>query len=454
MKLRLSTRISSGLTILYLAVAIITFVWVDHSVRQVATDYQYESLLRQSKMLTKYLRMGADNLPVIDLPHPIAHTYEYKNHGRAYLIVDKSGKIISSSSHDAVSLLSEGVLNLRHLYTFQSLGDDTTPLILDGMVIKLPPEKTNNQEFFLIAGRFEGAEGFIIDKAASKISLELVYLLTPLYLLSILFSIFTVIQGMRPLNQLANQAKKLTPDDVQTRLDETLAPSEAKPLVHAINRLISRIQINYTERHHFLTDSAHQLRTPLAVMRARIDQLPDFPGKSFLEQDINHLSGLIRQLLTLAQIEGKPIKLVKKDIIAIVKDRMEQLAPLALKHGNSFQLDAPDQPVLVELDEATAGEAIGNVLDNAIRFSPKGKDIEVNINMNGQIQIHDRGPGVDAEKRPHLFKRTWQDSGREDGVGLGLAIVGEIMRKHYGTASITDREGGGSTVTLQFNKVN
>lgn len=167
-------------------------------------------------------------------------------------------------------------------------------------------------------------------------------------------------------------------------------------------------------------------------------------------RDVMHMGQLIRQLLTLAQIEGRTLKLAREDLAKLARARAEDLTPLAMVKGIELAFVAPDTPVWAEINVAHAGEAIGNIIDNAIRYSPKGAIVDVRVLRDASIEIADRGPGIAAERRKGLFKRVWQDSGREDGAGLGLAIAGEIMRQHRGSASATPRKGGGSCFQLRF----
>ena len=122
---------------------------------------------------------------------------------------------------------------------------------------------------------------------------------------------------------------------------------------------------------------------------------------------------------------------------------------LARKRSIALQADA--EPVVVKGNRYAIGDAVRNLVENAVAHAPPSSEVTVSTSPNGTISVADRGPGIAAEQRKHIFERFWRASGKGgSGAGLGLAIVMEIMKAHQGSVSIDDNPGGGAIFTLYF----
>jgi signal transduction histidine kinase len=127
------------------------------------------------------------------------------------------------------------------------------------------------------------------------------------------------------------------------------------------------------------------------------------------------------------------------------------MAPWSLARKRSIALHAGPQPVVVKGNLYAIGDAIRNLVENAVAHAPAGSEVTISVCANATVSVADRGPGVPAAHRAHLFERFWRGSGGESqGAGLGLAIVMEIMRAHQGTVTFGDNPGGGTVFTLRF----
>jgi len=139
------------------------------------------------------------------------------------------------------------------------------------------------------------------------------------------------------------------------------------------------------------------------------------------------------------------------DLAALARRVVADMAPLAIAQGRVLALDAPDRPVTVRGNSAALADALGNLIDNALRFGAEGQPVEIAVGPGASLAVADRGPGVAPADRPHLFEPFWRgDDPRGAGSGLGLAIVAEIAAAHGGRVAVADRPGGGAVFRLEL----
>ena len=206
------------------------------------------------------------------------------------------------------------------------------------------------------------------------------------------------------------------------------------------------------QQKRFTANAAHELRTPLAVLRARIDGQPPSPERDALRRDVDRMARLVEQLLAVARLEARQVTLSEGvDLVAVARDTVARLFPLALSSGRELALTAPDRPVTVRGDAFALEDALRNLIDNALRHGPPGETIEVTVGADPPaLEVADRGPGVPAAMRPHLFEPFNRGADSTGGAGLGLAIVAETAAIHSATVSVDDRPGGGARFRLSF----
>jgi signal transduction histidine kinase len=206
------------------------------------------------------------------------------------------------------------------------------------------------------------------------------------------------------------------------------------------------------QQKRFTANAAHELRTPLAVLRARIDGLPPSPGREALQRDVDRMARLVDQLLAVARLEARQVDLADGvDLVAVARDTVARLFPLALSAGRTLALTAPDGPVPVRGDAFALEDALRNLIDNALRHGPPGETVDVTVGASPPVlEVADRGPGVPAALRPHLFEPFSRGADRKGGAGLGLAIVAETAAIHGAAVTADDRPEGGCRFRLSF----
>ena len=266
-------------------------------------------------------------------------------------------------------------------------------------------------------------------------------------LAGVLFLLFLLVRSLR---RLAGVAQSLDPQAPGHMLPEKGLPIEILPMVRAINGMIRRIDRANEEQAFFLAAAAHELRTPLAVLRTRLENLPDGADKNELREDLRRMTRLVDQLLRLMSVRNKPAPSSAVNLVAIARNVVAERAPLVIDKGVEIDLDAERETVQVKGDEPLLKVALANLIDNALSFSETGQRLKVKVGPKKRITVNDQGPGVAAADLESIFRPFAKSPPNRRGHGLGLAITRSIMVLHGGSVKAANRKRGGASFALQF----
>jgi len=271
-----------------------------------------------------------------------------------------------------------------------------------------------------------------------------------------LAAFLTVRQTLRPLSRVASQAEALGRAVRAGRPLQPLSiqglPREIVDVVVAINAMLERLEGSFLSQKQFTADVAHELRTPLAVLRLQVSDLPATASVEQIIAEVDALGALVNQLLRLAQAEDAMLGARRPvDLSAVSRKVCEELAPIAAHRGLIIEFEAPEQLVLMSGQADLVDIAVRNVVDNALKASPPASTIDVTVSRTGTVVVEDRGPGIPEKHREAIFTRFWcVDPRRGGGVGIGLALVKRIVELHGGSVRVEDRPGGGARFILAF----
>jgi two-component system sensor histidine kinase TctE len=281
--------------------------------------------------------------------------------------------------------------------------------------------------------------------AQNRIAAELVWdMLAPLLALGVVLSLMVhagIRRGLLPLTRLTTQLENRSVNALQP-IGMTQAPSEVHALVQAINGLLGEVNRSVNQEKRFLNDAAHQLRTPLAGLISQVELAQRETQDPALQARLSKvLSGaqrsahLVHQLLTLARSETVA-QTAPMDLADLAREVAREWAPKALAAGMDLGFEGEDHAPL-NGDALQLREAMSNLIDNALRYTPRGTEITLSVWRNPQgltLRVQDNGPGLDEAGRTQAFGRFWRASELPGGCGLGLSIVREIARRHGGDA--------------------
>jgi signal transduction histidine kinase len=267
--------------------------------------------------------------------------------------------------------------------------------------------------------------------------------------------IFTLRGALKPLERLMRYARTITPSQTGVRLPTDDLPRELLGPVEAINGALDRLDRGFQAQRDFLADAAHELRTPLAILGAHLDSIQDPAGTAALRADLERMTRLVSQLLTVAQLEALTIRPDEQaDLSEIATEVATLMAPLAVKSGRNIAVLNAEHPVPVRGNRDALYQALRNLVENALKFTPPDTEVEIEIDPSGGVSVSDRGPGIPEAQRALLFQRFWRADRRQSfGAGLGLAITQRIAAAHAGQLLVDDNPGGGARFTLRLPRV-
>lgn len=252
----------------------------------------------------------------------------------------------------------------------------------------------------------------------------------------------TLRYALKPLRDISDNASAISPRSLGARLPVEGAPSEIVPLVNSFNHALDRLEKGYRTQQEFLATAAHELKTPLALIRAQIEVKKEGEDRDALLNDVAHMTRQVQQLLILAEVsEVQNYNLTNVDVAEVAHEAASYLQPMA-DAANVRVIITHAQKANWQADRAALFTLLKNLLENAIQHAPQHTEVRMEI-CPMVLTVRDWGPGVDQEQLPLLFARFWRGAHRRDhGAGLGLAICQEIARAHGWALSAHRAEPG------------
>lgn len=254
----------------------------------------------------------------------------------------------------------------------------------------------------------------------------------------------------RPVRLVAGAAEAIDGVPNGRRLPDENTPQELAPLVSAFNRALERIDLAAEAQASFLANAAHELRTPLAVLRSHLDDIPHGSARMRLIADVHRMSEIVTMLLQMARLTGEPLKPEQVDLVSLCRSVVAEEVPAALDEGEEIEFFAARPFLMINGSSAAIRTAVVNLLRNAVRHARSTTPITVEVLSPACVRVVDHGRGIDPAMREEIVKPFVRDNTLREGVGLGLAIVAQVMALHGGTLEIDETPGGGATFQLVF----
>jgi two-component system sensor histidine kinase TctE len=274
--------------------------------------------------------------------------------------------------------------------------------------------------------------------------------------------LFGITVALRPINRLRDQIMRRQPQSLQPLPLEPV-PGEVRPLVESLNTLLVTVRDSTLAQQHFLTNAAHQLRTPLTGLKAQLEVLANEAHDNAqqeritrLQDSVDRLAHTANQLLALARAEPSahgPGDFVAIQLGALIGTVIDSMLDRALTHD--IDLGADCESAQVHGVYWLLHELLINLLDNALRHTPNGGNITLRCGIDDgspYLEVEDSGPGIPLAERERVRERFYRAAGSDgQSSGLGLAIVEEIARSHRARFKILDAyEGSGARMRIEF----
>ncbi len=274
-------------------------------------------------------------------------------------------------------------------------------------------------------------------------------------------------QLVAPLRQLTAAAEAMASGDLSQRVD-VRAGDEIGDLALAFNRMAGDLQVAEAQRRQMTADIAHELRNPLSVIRGNLEAIFD----GIYPADVEHLTPiyeetmllqrLVEDLRLLSLADAGQLQLIRSDVDVerLLAGIAESAQAVAQDKGITLQVETPEEPLVVDGDADRLRQVVGNLVSNALRYTPAGGTVTLRVRSSGTracIAIADTGPGISAEDLPYVFERFYRGDMARDrasgGSGLGLAIARALVEAHGGTIEVESVVGQGTTFTVDLPQV-
>ncbi len=316
----------------------------------------------------------------------------------------------------------------------------------------------------------DGADAAPVRRAIAHLRSALLLVIPIILALCVAGGYWMAGWALAPVNEVTNALARIGPRDLRQRLPLPRVRDEAGQLIAAINQLLERLELASAAQQRFVSEAAHELRTPLAVLRSGLEITLQRPrsaeeSRAALEQamgEVERLCAIAEDLLALARLDAEPaVERTPVDLSEIAAEASAMAQTLAeARHqefAQEFAIDAHKR-IVVQGSASDLRRVVLNLLDNAVKFTPERGKIEIGVSTNGStalISVRDSGPGIDPRDIDHIFDPFYRSRrAKGAGSGLGLALSREIVRRHGGVIQAANRAAGGCEVKVRLPLAN
>lgn len=289
-----------------------------------------------------------------------------------------------------------------------------------------------------------------VDVLYALTEASVVAVLLPLILTMVAIPIIVRLT-LKPIRRVSRQAEEMGAATLDRRLSVDRVPSEMRGLVLAFNNLLARLDAAWRLQREFTANAAHELRTPIAALRAEVEAIVPASTRAILAVHFDKVARLLAQLLALAEADSRPIDAAARlDLMALARAVVTDMAPAIFGSGRDIAIESSgEKPVtIVRGDVGLAEIALRNLVENAVRHSGPGSTIRVVVEGT-RISVANTGSDIPEEVRKAMFERFWKQDRRSSGSGLGLSIVDAIMMRLGGSVEVSSANGT-ATFALGF----
>jgi len=441
--------IISRIVILHIVAVIITSVLMSVALSWLlsyATDNIHDKAMQEQAIAVgDHLSTGPDGRLELNLPSDLLGLYSQEYGRYSYAVTDEQGRLLFSSLKDRAALFPADPRNSAIAFLQQRLGDAT---VSGASVRRVIGDRT----VWIQTGEDLTNRDVLIDDIVANFYRNVGWITLPILLVLLVTDIAIFSRALRPLREASEIAADIGPARPGVRLPTAEIPSEVRPLVSAVNQALDRLEEGFRIQRDFTADAAHELRTPLSILRTRIDMLENLELRHALRQNVEGMARIVGQLLDIAELDAFVVDPNEKaELVSVAAEVAEFVAPLALAQGKDVALLGAIGPVWVKGNTEMLGHAIRNLAENAINHTAVGSTVEFIVDNDGTISILDSGPGISEEERSLIFQRFWRRDRRKPGsTGLGLSIVQRIVELHSASITVENRRPNGARFSLRF----
>ncbi len=434
----LSLRVVLYVFLTSVVILMLLGVLIFSQITALTKSVEQEELLEQARKIASFIEYDWKGKFEVDFPRRYEEYYAEPTDNHQYAVMNASGRILFQSNN-FMSDKIKGTLKKtgKHYFNFETK---------DGKFF------AGLKYDYLFEGKIypiyviEYADEFTKFIASLKKDFlnNIILLGGPLLLLQAFVIVLIFKEALRPVLTAAREARNIKYDNLSARLDESNVHAEILPLIQSVNNSLARLEKKAEAQKFFIANAAHELRTPISILKARISSLSNEREVFMLNEDLRNINHLISQMLDISRLDladaGPQGEVSLNDI---AKKACEDIGPLFISHEKELSLEQLCYDQVIMGNEDTLFRAILNLLENALKHTPDKLPVEV-IVAEKKIIVRDYGTPIPPEHKIKIFERFEKLPGNTGarGSGLGLSIVKKAAELHGGTISINTRDNG------------
>jgi two-component system, OmpR family, sensor histidine kinase TctE len=444
----LQMRLAMRLAALYIIATAVAAAVLIYRAYDTAGTLNERELSSRASDLAHLVSVAPNGTAVLNLPANLAAAYHSADDSNIFAVRAPDGHVIASSPPSFGEVVSRWPPatddpSYFHLKDLGARSDEYYGLSVSA---------SSAAGVISISVARAGGGDLLVHSLLQEFVLDISWMILLLVLVTLIIGVLVIRSGLKSVRDLSGAAANIGPSNTSMRLADKGLPSEITPLVTAFNRALDRLAQGFAVQRQFTANAAHELRTPLAIITAALDAMEGSEELSKLKADVARMNRLVEQLLRVARLDAVALDVSEiVDLKEVAANVAAALAPLAVARGRAIAFADCAQPIQIKGNAYAIGDAVRNVVENAISHSPQGSEVSISAHSDGTIEVTDRGPGIPTDERPKIFDRFWRGrTAVSQGAGLGLAIVQEIMKAHKGTVEVRDNPNGGAVFILRF----
>jgi two-component system sensor histidine kinase QseC len=392
-----------------------------HSYMELVTGHMVKE---EALAISKNIALDAAGKPTaVVLRHEAQWLFTAIPSDLKYRVLDERGKVLFSSDSGGTALAPAGSAFDPEARDFSlTIGG----VALQGVTV---PTGRAGDAYIQVAASQRLARLAQMGAGISFLRPTLINVLLSLVVFTVVILV-TLRRTLEPLRAASRAAASIAPRNLAARVGTEGVPSELVPLIRAFNAALDRLESGFKVQQRFLATAAHELKTPLSLIRGQIE-MGGLADKDAILQDVDFMGRQVQQLLHLAEVsEPHNYVFVPMDRAAVAREVVRYMDRLAERHAVRLELRANEGLPPIEADRGAFFVLLKNLVENAIQHSPEGGTVTVTLAVN-HLSVSDEGDGIAPGHFPKLFAAFWRGSERQtEGAGLGLAICREIADAH------------------------
>jgi len=444
----LQLRLTIELAALFLVASCLAVGGLIYSASLAAGSLADRELGLRAEDLARHVLVDKGGKARLELPPDLRQAYDTAAQQSVFAIRDKDGVLVEASTPELGAMVARWPAADTEPSYFQLSRFGPSGRDYSGIIVQLD---SSAGPLSVLVAQVAGGDQ-LVHSILREFVFDIAWYVPPFVAVALLLATYSVRRSLRPLRTASGQASAIGPGSISIRLPEADVPTEALPLVVAVNRALDRLEQGFAIQRRFTANAAHELRTPLTIITSRLDSLKRNGELSALREEVARMNRLVEQLLCVARLDSVALDVSSRvDLREIAEEVIGSMAHLALAAGRTIALIGAEHPVPITGNAAAIGDALRNLVENALAHTVPGSEVIVEVFRDGTVSVSDSGPGIPVQDRQRIFDRFWRGKGvRTEGAGLGLAIVMEIVRAHGASIAVSDRAPGGVRFDIRF----